>query len=132
MPLVAETVQINGQDVEVFRITGHPVEDLVVLTNTLTETDKQRLIKAASGDLKANDNTKIGEDELTGVALALLQAVFPEINRGPFQLYGNLFQSLAKVNENAIKGDIAANLVQYVYDLKQGTTGVEPETDPEI
>lgn len=130
MTLATETVKINGQDVEVFRITGHPVEDLVVLTNTLTETDKQRLIKAASGDLKANDNTKIGEDDLTGIALALLQAVFPEINRSPFQLYGNLFQSLAKVTEIAIKGDIGANLVQYVYDLKQGATVVEPE--PEV
>ena len=119
MTLAVETVEINGKDVELYKITGHPVEDLVVLARNISSADAARLIEAATGDLKANDETLIDGVEATGIALNLLQAVYTDIGRSPFQLYAGVFQSLADVTKVITKADISTNTAQHIYDIKE-------------
>lgn len=129
MALVAETVQINGADVEVFKITGHPTTDLVAIVDNLSALDQKRLILAAGTTLKGRDLTTVDVEgvatPVTGLYLNVLQAHLADVNKFASDYFASLFESLAVVQARAVRlhaaGHTAAKIVELegrVFDLE--------------
>lgn len=125
MALVAEEVTIDGEVVEVFKITGHPITDAIIVKSDLAAVDQARLILAASGEIKGDSNaTTVGEDEYTLEALNILQAHFTDINKNANTFFSTLIKSQAEVEKRAaLNGDLA----QKVYDLQVAVAGLTAE-----
>lgn len=129
MALVAETVQINGVDVEVFKITGHPTTDLMAIVDNLSALDQKRLILATGTTLKGRDLAKIDVEgvatTVTGLYLNLLQAYLPEVNKFASDYFAPLLDSLAAVNNKVHKAYVSNHLADSVIDLENRIIDLE-------
>lgn len=129
MALVAETVQINGVDVEVFKITGHPTTDLMAIVDNLSALDQKRLILATGTTLKGRDLAKIDVEgvatTVTGLYLNLLQAYLPEVNKFASDYFAPLLDSLAAVNTKVHKAYVSNHLADFVIDLENRIIDLE-------
>lgn len=94
----SETVDIAGVDVELYRITGHPVTDLVILKNGLTPIDITRLQAVVGGTLKGRNDTTLPTGEtVTGIFLNMLQAKIVDINKWGNEYFTHVLVSLSDV-----------------------------------
>ena len=126
MALELETIEINGAETEVYRVDGHPIEDLLILKQDLSPVDEARLLEAATGDLKDRELDEIevlGEEEpvkVTGTYLNLLQAKFKDINKWASDYFTKLLFSEEVITEVLEKANIATHQVDVIYGLTKG------------
>lgn len=125
MSVVKETVVINGNDVEVYKIAGHPDEDSTIFANKLSDIDVARLLLATGGTIKGRDVASIGETELTGDFLNLYQAKFTDINRWAYDYFGDLIVDLPVATTALIKTEIGVDVIDAIYKLSNRVATLE-------
>lgn len=131
MALASESITINGNPTDVYKIVGYGEETLVVLKSDLSKIDIDRLVLATGGTIKKREDAKVGDVTVTGDYLNLHQALFADINRWGSEYFAELLSTEADIIRRVTLASISNNPTKAIYDLTARVAALEAEAPAE-
>lgn len=130
MAVVLEKIDIAGEEVGVYKLTGHETHELVILDQALSPLDRKRLIVACSGDLKARDLDNYHGEVVTGDCLNLVQAFFPENGMWAIDYFLELLEDLGELKNRTTRSKIDNDMSGAIMSLMTRIDGGHGTVDP--
>lgn len=125
MASVKETIQIDGKDVEVYKIEGHPTLTVLILANTLSKIDEERLKLSLTGTIKGRNETGEGGVTFTGDMLHLYQANLTDVNKFAYDYFSDLLTDLDKLTDRITRANVASDQVKAILALTKRVADLE-------